>query len=203
MKFFHLLVIAFCLSSCQKRETLFQLTEATETGVDFNNKITESDDFNILTEEYIFNGGGVAVADFDQNGLPDLFFTGNMVSNELYLNQGALKFKKVTNQAQLNSEGYWSTGVTVIDLNADGWLDLYISGAMHENNRKNRLYINQGLNEQGIPVFNEKASQYGIDDPGNSMGAAFIDFDRDGDLDLYVSTTSRTKQYLPITGKNH
>lgn len=186
MKFFHLLVIAFCLSSCQKRETLFQLTEAIETGVDFNNKITESDDFNILTEEYIFNGGGVAVADFDQNGLPDLFFTGNMVSNELYLNQGALKFKKVTNQAQLNSEGYWSTGVTVIDLNADGWLDLYISGAMHENNRKNRLYINQGLNEQGIPVFNEKASQYGIDDPGNSMGAAFIDFDRDGDLDLYV-----------------
>ncbi len=104
MKFFHLLVIAFCLSSCQKRETLFQLTEAIETGVDFNNKITESDDFNILTEEYIFNGGGVAVADFDQNGLPDLFFTGNMVSNELYLNQGALKFKKVTNQAQLNSD---------------------------------------------------------------------------------------------------
>ena len=141
MKFFHLLVIAFCLSSCQKRETLFQLTEAIETGVDFNNKITESDDFNILTEEYIFNGGGVAVADFDQNGLPDLFFTGNMVSNELYLNQGALKFKKVTKEAQLNSEGFWSTGVTVIDLNADGWLDLYISGAMHENNRKNLSLI--------------------------------------------------------------
>ena len=116
-----------------------------------------------------------------------------MVSNELYLNQGALKFRKVTKEAQLNSEGFWSTGVTVIDLNADGWVDLYISGAMHEDNRKNRLYINQGLNEQGIPVFIEKAAEYGIDDPGNSMGAAFIDYDRDGDLDLYVLNTEQNE----------
>ena len=186
MKNFYLLLIVFCFCSCQKRATLFQLLEAEETGIDFNNLITETSEFNILTEEYIFNGGGVAVADFDKNGLPDLFFTGNMVSNELYLNQGSLKFEKVTEAAQLQSEGFWSTGVAVIDLNADGWLDLYIAGAMHEDNRSNRLYLNQGLNKQGVPVFIEKAAEYGIDDPGNSMGAAFIDYDRDGDLDLYV-----------------
>ena len=157
-----------------------------KTGIEFNNKITETDDFNILTDEYIFNGGGVALADFNRDGLPDLFFTGNMVSNELYLNKGNLKFENVTNSAKLNSTGFWSTGAAVVDINSDGWMDIYVSGAMNTNNRKNRLYVNQGLNKENIPVFEEQAEKFGIDDNGNTMGACFIDYDKDGDLDLYV-----------------
>ena len=157
-----------------------------ESGIDFNNVITETDDFNILSEEYIFNGGGVAVSDFNNDGYPDLFFTGNMVSNELYLNKGDLKFKKVTDESKLNSEGFWSTGVSVVDINSDGLMDLYIAGAMNIDKRENKLYVNQGLNSNGIPVFKELASKYGINDNGNSMGSAFIDYDNDGDLDLYV-----------------
>ena len=109
-----------------------------------------------------------------------------MVSNELYLNQRNLRFKKVTNQSKLNSEGFWSTGVSVVDINSDGLMDLYIAGAMNPDNRENRLYVNQGINSNGIPVFKELANSYGINDKGNSMGAAFVDFDNDGDLDLYV-----------------
>ena len=162
------------------------LLSSEESGIDFNNVITETDDFNILSEEYIFNGGGVAVSDFNNDGYPDLFFTGNMVSNELYLNKGDLKFKKVTEESKLNSEGFWSTGVSVVDINSDGLMDLYIAGAMNIDKRENKLYVNQGLNSNGIPVFKELASKYGINDNGNSMGSAFIDYDNDGDLDLYV-----------------
>ena len=111
MKHITLTLIIITLYSCSKTETLFKLLDSEQTGVDFNNKITETTEFNILTDEYIFNGGGVAVADFDKNGLPDLFFTGNMVSNELYLNQGDLKFKKVTEQAKLDSSHFWSSGL--------------------------------------------------------------------------------------------
>ena len=165
---------------------LFKLLDSRFTGVDFENTITETDDFNILTNEYIFNGGGVAVSDFNNDGFPDLFFTGNMVSNQMYLNQGNLKFKNITKNAKLVSDGYWSTGIAVADVNADGWMDIYIAVAMKDKNRNNRLYIHQGLDENGIPHFNEKAEAYGVADPGNSMAASFIDFDRDGDLDLYV-----------------
>ena len=182
-KLFILLLLSF---SCSKNNKLFKVIKPDISGIDFNNKITETDKFNILTEEYIFNGGGIAVADFDGNGLPDLFFTGNMVSNELYLNKGNLRFKKVTKESNLNSKGFWSTGVAVVDINSDGLMDLYVTGAMYKNNRKNKLYINNGLSKQGIPTFSEQALLYGIDDNGNGMGAAFIDYDKDGDLDLYV-----------------
>ena len=185
-KFKLLPLLLFLLLSCSKDQTLFKLLDSKKTGITFNNLITETDEFNILTEEYIFNGGGIAVSDFNNDGLPDLFFTGNMVSNELYLNQGNLTFKNSTVNAQLKSDGFWSTGVAIVDINADGWMDLYIAVAMHDNNRRNRLYVHQGLDDKGLPVFKEQAEQYGIADPGNSMGAAFIDFDQDGDLDLYV-----------------
>ena len=185
-KFKLLPLILILFLSCSKDQTLFKLLDSKKTGITFNNLITETDEFNILTEEYIFNGGGIAVSDFNNDGLPDLFFTGNMVSNELYLNQGNLTFKNSTVNAQLDSDGFWSTGVAIVDINADGWMDLYIAVAMHDNNRRNRLYVHQGLDDKGLPVFKEQAEQYGIADPGNSMGAAFIDFDQDGDLDLYV-----------------
>ena len=181
-----LILTAVLIQSCTNNKDLFELLKSNDTGIDFNNVINETDEFNILSEEYIFNGGGVAVSDFNNDGYPDLFFTGNMVSNELYLNQGDLRFKKVTNQSKLNSEGFWSTGVSVVDINSDGLMDLYIAGAMNPDNRENRLYVNQGINSNGIPVFKELANSYGINDKGNSMGAAFVDFDNDGDLDLYV-----------------
>ena len=181
-----LITLIFLIQSCSKQNKLFVLLKSEKTGIEFNNKITETDDFNILTDEYIFNGGGIVLADFNMDGLPDLFFTGNMVSNELYLNKGHLKFENVTNSAKLNSTGFWSTGAAVVDINSDGWMDIYVSGAMNTNNRKNRLYVNQGLNKENIPVFEEQAEKFGIDDNGNTMGACFIDYDKDGDLDLYV-----------------
>ncbi len=179
--------LAVLFASCNSREsTLFKLLDPSVTGIDFENTITETKDLNILTNEYIFNGGGVAVSDFNKDGLPDLFFTGNMVSNQLYLNQGNLKFKNITKNAKLISDSYWSTGVAVADVNADGWMDIYIAVAMIDENRNNRLYIHQGLDKNGIPYFKEAAKTYGIADPGNSMAASFIDFDGDGYLDLYV-----------------
>ena len=106
--------------SCSKKNNpLFQLLNSKTTQITFENTITETDDFNILTNEYIFNGGGIAVSDFNQDGLPDLFFTGNMVSNQLYVNQGNLRFKEVTEKANLKSIGFWSTGVAIADVNED------------------------------------------------------------------------------------
>jgi enediyne biosynthesis protein E4 len=178
----------FAFTSCKKDEKLFVLRSPGETGIDFNNQITESDSFNILTDEYIFNGGGVAVADFDQNGLPDLFFTGNQVSNKLYLNQGDFKFKDITQSSGIAAEDRWCTGVAVVDINLDGWPDIYVTAAMKKGpgERNNMLFVNQGKDADGNVSFKEMASDYGIADPGNGMGAGFIDYDLDGDLDLYV-----------------
>ncbi len=188
------LVCIGLLYSCKKSPSpLFKLLNSSETGVAFENTITETEEFNILKEEYIFNGGGVAISDFNKDGLPDIFFTANMVSNQLFLNKGDLKFKNITEEAQLNSKGIWSTGIAIADVNKDGWMDIYVAVAMNKNNRKNRLYINKGLNKNGVPYFEEQATQYGVDDQGNSMAAAFIDFDNDGDLDLYVVNNEQNK----------
>ncbi|MEB2780988.1 VCBS repeat-containing protein [Algoriphagus sp. C2-6-M1] len=185
------LLILFLLvfSSCNNKEaTLFELIPADKTGIDFNNLIVESDSFNILTDEYIFNGGGVAVADFDNNGLPDLYFTGNQVSNKLYLNQGKFKFEDVTETAGVAAASQWCTGSVVVDINGDGWMDIYVASAMKlgPGERNNLLFVNQGKDASGKITFKEMASEYGIADSGNAMWAAFIDYDLDGDLDLYV-----------------
>ena len=181
--FFILSVIISCTTT---DKTLFTKLSSDTIGIGFNNLITESDSFNILTNEYIFNGGGVAVTDFNNDGLPDLFFTGNMVSNKLYLNKGGFEFNDITDESKLNSQDLWSTGIAIADVNADGWMDIYVCAAMHEKNRTNRLYINQGPNANGVPTFLEQAEAYGVGDSGNSMAATFIDYDKDGDLDLYV-----------------
>lgn len=185
---FLIIVSLLLLVSCQKSDTLFKLKSPEETGIDFNNLITESDSFNILTDEYIFNGGGVAVADFDQNGLPDLFFTGNQVSNRLYLNQGQFKFKDISEAAGIKAADRWCTGSVIVDINLDGLPDVYVAAAMKKGlgERNNLLFVNQGKDADGNVTFKEMAAQYGIADPGNSMGAAFLDYDLDGDLDLYV-----------------
>ena len=180
------IVLLFVFSCTPSKDTLFKRLPSKLTNINFNNLISESEDFNILTNEYIFNGGGVAVSDFNNDGYPDLFFTGNMVSNQLYINKGNLEFQEITQEANLNTDGLWSTGVAIADVNADGWMDIYICAAMHKKNRTNRLYINNGLNDQGIPTFSEKAAVFGLDDNNNSMAASFLDYDQDGDLDLYV-----------------
>lgn len=191
MKFnYTLAVFAISLAffSCKKEEKLFVLKAPEDTGISFNNEITESDSFNILTDEYIFNGGGVAVADFDQNGLPDLFFTGNQVPNRLYLNQGEFKFKDISEASGIMAADRWCTGSVIVDINLDGLPDIYVATAMKKGpgERNNLLFVNQGKDEAGNVTFKEMAQEYGIADPGNGMGAAFLDYDLDGDLDLYV-----------------
>jgi hypothetical protein len=188
--FFVLPAILALVVSCTSKnnEKLFRLLDAKETGLDFNNKIFESDSFNILTYEYIYNGGGVAAADFNNDSIVDLFFTGNQVSNRLYLGQGNLKFRDVTKESGLISDLKWSSGVSVVDINNDGRSDIYVcaTASPEEKLRKNMLFVNQGIDSNGVPVFEDQASAYGIDFGGHSISSAFFDYDKDGDLDLYV-----------------
>ena len=188
------LILAF-LFSCSQDDKLFVLKSSEQTGVEFSNQITESDSFNILTDEYIFNGAGLAVADFNNDGLQDLFFTGNQVSNKLYLNEGKFKFKDISSTAGVEADKRWSTGTTAVDINGDGWMDIYVATAMLKGpgERNNLLFVNQGEDEEGSITFIEQASRFGIADSGNSMGASFIDYDLDGDLDLYVLNNEQSK----------
>lgn len=189
-------LMGLILFSCNKKEnTLFNLIPESASGISFNNLIVETDSFNILIDEYIFNGGGVAVGDFNNDGLPDLYFTGNQVANKLYLNQGKLEFQDVSQEAGVEASDRWSTGVTVVDINGDGLLDIYVCAAMYKDlsKRANMLFVNQGLNENGVPVFEEQALQFGIAETGNSMGATFFDYNMDGFLDLYVLNNEQSK----------
>ena len=184
-----LLIPVLIFIACDReKKTLFNLTSSKSTGLNFNNRIVETDSSNILNNEYIFNGGGVAVGDFNNDSLPDIFFTGNQVANALYLNKGQLEFKDVSATAGISAEDRWSTGVALTDINNDGWLDAYVCSAMlpDETKRANMLFVNQGLNKNNVPVFKEMAKQYGIAEKSNSMGATFLDYDKDGLLDLYV-----------------
>ncbi|MDI9864149.1 VCBS repeat-containing protein [Flectobacillus sp. DC10W] len=161
----------------------FRLLTSVETGITFKNQLTENEKHNVLAYEYFYNGGGVAAGDFNNDGLIDLYFTGNMVSDRIYQNIGKMKFKDQTSTAGISKGNGWKTGVTLVDINQDGWLDIYVcySGDGDEASRKNRLYINQ-KNFQ----FVEKASQYGLDLPTNSTQASFFDYDKDGDLDCFL-----------------
>ena len=169
--------------------TLFRAVDAAETSVNFANVLTESETQNVLAYEYFYNGGGVAVADFDNDGRTDVYFTGNQVANKLYLNQGDWKFEDVTQRAGVAGRAAsWKTGVTVADVNADGWLDIYVcySGNGSPESRKNQLFISQGLTPEKKLVFTEQAQAYGLADEGYSTQATFFDYDHDGDLDLFL-----------------
>ena len=205
-----LIFLLFCIS-CRNHNTehhFFELLTKDLTGVDFENTITETDTFNVLEFDYIYNGGGVAIGDFNNDALPDIFFTGNSVSNRLYLNQGEMRFKDVTPEAGLSSDT-WSEGVTLIDINNDGYLDIYVSVSDHRPDgfSPNLLFVNQGLNGEGIPVFKEMAADFGIDDMGYNTQAAFFDYDGDGDLDLYILSNAiekfqrNTSRPRELTGK--
>jgi enediyne biosynthesis protein E4 len=154
------LMFAVIFSGCKKSDPkMFRLVQ--DAGVQFSNTITEYDTFNILTDEYIFNGGGVGVADFNLDGLPDLFFSGNQVGNQLYLNEGKLKFKDVSSVAGIEAMDSWCTGVSIVDINLDGLPDIYVSTSMYtdKSKRKNLLFVHQGLDEHGFPLFEEQADQ--------------------------------------------
>lgn len=187
-----ILVVAICFfNSCQQKPTtIFELVPNTMSGIDFNNEVIETLDFNILDNQFMYNGGGVGIGDFNNDGLPDVYFTGNTVGNKLYLNQGNLKFKDITTTAQVAADDIWSAGVAVVDINNDGLDDIYVSATFYEDSlkRANQLFINQGNNAEGIPTFTEEAAKYGIADNGHSTSSVFFDYDKDGDLDLYVLT---------------
>ena len=155
------------------------------TGIDFANKITETAELNPFTFFNVYNGGGVAIADIDQDGLPDVYFTANQLENRLYRNKGGFQFEDITASAGVAGVGGWTTGVTTADVNADGLLDLYVCRSGPEGTApadlQNLLYINNG-----DATFTESARLYGLIDEAQSNHAAFFDYDRDGDLDLYL-----------------
>ncbi|RMF23292.1 MAG: VCBS repeat-containing protein, partial [Bacteroidetes bacterium] len=187
------------LGACSRPEPLFQRLEPERTGVDFVNRITENDTFNILDFEYVYNGGGVAVADFNGDGLQDLFFTGNMSPNRLYLNRGDWHFEDVTETAGVAAPGRWCSGVAVTDLNLDGRPDLYVCATTYRpgSRRRNLLFVHQGLDEEGRPRFREMAAAYGLADSSHTTNAAFFDYDGDGDLDCYLLVNEMDSLKLP------
>jgi len=187
MKTFFLLILSISLFSCFEKAPRFELLNSETTGIDFNNVVVEEDSFNIMHYEYMYNGGGVGVGDLNNDGLQDIVFTGNRVSSKIYLNKGNFIFTDITKNFVGLTNGQWLSGVCVVDINADGWNDLYFTSTMNNDSlkRKNQLWINEGL-QNGEPHFKEMAEQYGIADMGYSMHAAFLDYDLDGDLDLYV-----------------
>ncbi|WP_289061159.1 VCBS repeat-containing protein [uncultured Zobellia sp.] len=167
----------------KKQDFLFSNPPATETGITFKNTLTETDDLNILDYLYFYNGGGVAIGDIDNDGLPDIFFSGNQVKNKLYRNKGNLQFEDISKTAGIEGNSTWNTGSVMGDVNGDGLLDIYVCAVVGINgfNGYNELFLNNGDG-----TFTESAAKYGLDFDSYSSNAAFLDFDLDGDLDIYL-----------------
>ena len=190
------MMIRFCLAvllllflfSCktEKKQTLFTLLD--KTGIDFSNSLTETPDFNVFKYRNFYNGGGVAAGDLNNDGLTDLFFTSNQGSNQLYINKGNLQFENVSDKAGFSQKKQWSTGVVLVDINNDGWLDIYVCNAgnlFEPELRKNQLFINNH-----DLTFTDKAADYGLADNGYTTHASFFDYDLDGDLDCFIINNS-------------
>jgi hypothetical protein len=197
---YYFFYICFCLIfllGCKKEKgeeeidtsnkTLFTLLKSEETGVDFINKVENQKNFNIFKYRNFYNGGGVAIGDINNDGLADIYLTGNMEPNKLYLNKGDFKFEDISEQAGVLGSKPWSTGVLMVDINADGLLDIYVSNAgnLEGNNHDNDLYINNG-----DLTFTEQASEYNLAKTGFSTHSSFFDYDKDGDLDAYILNNS-------------
>jgi hypothetical protein len=186
---FSWLLVVHSACTTKDHQSLFVRLNADRSGVVFENKIEESAEVNIMNYEYTYNGGGVGAGDFNNDGLCDLYFSGNTVRNRLYLNQGDLTFKDITERAGVGGRQLWKTGVALGDINADGWLDIYVcySGPEVNQSLSNELYINDGGEKGGDPTFTERAVEYGLDAPHTfSTQASFFDYDRDGDLDMFL-----------------
>ncbi len=200
MRLFNLIVLLGLMatvSSCKK--TLFKQVSSSLSGIYFNNKIHENDTMNPIDVTNIYNGGGVGIGDFNNDGLQDVYFTGNLVSNKLYLNKGKLKFEDVTKKAGVEGEGKWCRGISVVDINNDGWMDMYVCASMSSDpkKRENLLYVNQGADKNGVPHFKEMAAEYSLNDTTHSTMAAFFDYDNDGDLDMYLVVNQIIKSDNP------
>ncbi len=208
VKFAASLVITGFLTACSARkgDTLFEKMDNAAIGVTFQNKVENRADFNIFNYRNFYNGGGVAVGDINNDGLSDIYFTSNMGSNKLYLNTGKgggqpWQFNDITDKAGVGGKGKWGTGVVMVDINADGRLDIYVCYAGYQKgvDQRKELYINQGNGPDGIPTFTEEAKKYGLDENGYTTHAAFFDYDKDGDLDCYILNNS----FIPVNTLNY
>ncbi|MFZ4477207.1 MAG: FG-GAP repeat domain-containing protein, partial [Saprospiraceae bacterium] len=182
-------VVAVFFTACQKSKSgdpVFQLLRKDVTGLDFENVLRQSGAFNVFNYMYFFNGGGVAAGDFNNDGLVDLYFTSNMGPNKMFLNEGNLKFKDITEQAGTAGMDGWTTGVSVVDINNDGMLDLYVGQLGEYQNIKgqNQLFVCKSI-DNGVPVYADEAIYYKLDLVGFATQAVFFDYDLDGDLDLF------------------
>ncbi len=200
-KLFICYLLLGCLFSCEQQiekdhDHLFKVIDSDYSGIQFRNDLNNTEKFNVFVYRNFYNGGGVGIIDINNDGLKDIYFTANMSSNKLYLNKGNLQFEDITESASVGLENKWSTGVSVVDINQDGLLDLYVSNAgyLAGQDQKNVLFINQGDN-----TFKERAQAYNLDDDGYSTHAAFFDYDKDGDLDVYLLNNS----FIPTNTLNY
>ena len=183
--------------ACKNTNTKTLFSKVSDTNINFTNTLNESESFNVFRYRNFYNGGGVATGDLNNDGLPEIFFTANQSSNKLYLNKGNLKFEDITTKAGITYNNEWSTGVVFVDINADGWLDIYVCTAgsmMNKALRKNKLYINN----KNL-TFTEKAAAYGLDNDGYTTHASFFDYDLDGDLDCFLVNNSP----IPVNTLNY
>ncbi|CAM4186109.1 VCBS repeat-containing protein [Zobellia nedashkovskayae] len=182
-----MLVFTSCEEEIKPPQKTFELLAESESGISFSNDLDYDNEFNVYRYRNFYNGGGVAIGDINNDSLPDIYFISNQKSNKLYLNLGNLKFEDITDKALVNGSRPWSTGVSMVDINADGFLDIYVcnSGDLKGENKQNELFINNG-----DLTFTESAAAYNLDDKGFSTHASFFDYDKDGDLDVYILNNS-------------
>lgn len=189
LKYTLYILCSFIALSCSNEPSkmLFESLNSKVTGIDFRNDLDHNNDYNVYTYRNFYNGAGVAIGDINNDGLIDLYLTSNQKSNKLYLNKGDFKFEDITDNAKVNGTKAWATGVTMVDINNDGFLDIYVcnSGDVAGDNKQNELFINNG-----DLTFTESAMAYGLADLGFSTHASFFDFDKDGDLDVYLLNNS-------------
>ena len=201
------LFISFIITffSCQQKgDPVFTRLLPENTGITFSNRITETNARNVFNFEYVYNGGGVALGDFNNDKLIDVYFTGNQVENKLYLNKGKnedenIHFEDVTKKSKTTGEGKWCSGASIIDINNDNLLDIYVCASVSEvaDRLANMMYVNQGNDKTGVPIFKEMAKQYGIADTSHTTNASFFDYDNDGDLDLFLLINEMEKVRYP------
>jgi hypothetical protein len=191
---FSILIITGLGSCDSNKGKIFKSLSHQRTGINFRNWVKESENFNVLEYSYLYNGAGVAIGDINNDGLPDIYFASNLTSNRLYLNKGGFRFKDITEKAGVGGPGTWSNGVTMVDINGDGFLDIYVCTSTdgRPEYRKNLLFINNG-----DLTFTECAEKYGIADASYSTHSVFFDYDKDGDLDMFLLNHSVDRYAIP------